>query len=848
MGIWQRINQLWFYCAQKLLFTWVKTHVIGNHIEALGLKSDQPVIYAFSNASFSAQLVTDKEAQRAHLPVLNAPLTLGEHNEIRRSVHMNRLEGVALFKRYVPHQHPRLWRITQALQSLLATKDQSSEDPNKGHIEDIQIVPVSVFWGRAPAKEHSLSKLWFGDTWAVRGGLRTLFTIAFNGRNTFVQFDKPVSLRSVLVECGDIERTVRKVSRLMRVHFRHTRTAVIGPDLSHRRTLVHKLINKPLVIHAIEREIQTTGLTRELVEKKALKYGDEIASNQSHTTIRFLDILLTWVWNKIYSGVKIHNIHHLKDNHQDHELVYLPCHRSHIDYLLLSYVLYSEGFVPPQIAAGINLNLPIVGPILRRGGAFFMRRSFKDNQLYAAVFDEYLHSIFTQGYSTEYFVEGGRSRTGKTLTPRAGMLSMTVRSFLRDSSKPIVFIPIYIGYEKIFEASSYVGELRGKKKNKETVIGLIRTLRSLKKNFGQVYVNFGEPIHLKTFLDTHQPDWQNLEIDNQPRPQVLKETVNTLANQVVTHINQAVVINPINLISTVLLASPRHAMTEASLIEQMGMYQQLLIQHPYSKHMILPEGNASDWLSYSESLRAVNRIEHPMGDILSLDETNAIILSYFKNNIQHVFAVPSMLASFFVSNHQMNRQRILKLSQQFYPYLKAEMFLPWDESQIDVEINAWLSVFKQLGLLKEVNPGMFERHYINADEYVLLTSLAQSVLQILERYFITISTLIQAGSGKLTQSELVVKCTQMAKRIDILHSLNSPDFSEKSTYQNLIRLLIERDALSIEAPSGKLCFEELLKDVTQETQDLLDPVMRNSIVKTAYKGLEIHQSSNSDVA
>ena len=145
------------------------------------------------------------------------------------------------------------------------------------------------------------------------------------------------------------------------------------------------------------------------------------------------------------------------------EIVYLPCHRSHIDYLLLSYLIYRNGLTPPHIAAGDNLDMPLVGGLLRRGGAFFLRRSFKGEPLYAAVFHEYLHLMLARGFPIEYFIEGGRSRTGRTLAPKAGILGMTIASFVRSHSRPLVFVPVYVGYERIIEGDTYVRELAGRR-------------------------------------------------------------------------------------------------------------------------------------------------------------------------------------------------------------------------------------------------------------------------------------------------------------------------------------------------------------------------------------------------
>jgi 1-acyl-sn-glycerol-3-phosphate acyltransferase len=124
----------------------------------------------------------------------------------------------------------------------------------------------------------------------------------------------------------------------------------------------------------------------------------------------------------------------------------VPCHRSHVDYLLLSYVIYNENLALPYIAAGDNLNIPFIGRILRGGGAFFIRRSFKDNQLYTAVMRAYLYQLVKLGVPLEYFVEGGRSRTGRMLKPKLGMLGMTVEAYIKSQARPLAFVPVYIGY------------------------------------------------------------------------------------------------------------------------------------------------------------------------------------------------------------------------------------------------------------------------------------------------------------------------------------------------------------------------------------------------------------------
>ena len=804
--------------SRRLLSIWVKTDVVGiNEAKENGLDVEQPIFYALPHNSYSASLVLENETFKHDLPHAFSPVEINGVTFKNRIVFLSRSEGNFLRPRAMPYQH-------ESVSDMLKISEDNPE-------LNVQIVPVNVFWGRAPSKEKSFLKIWLGDSWAVRGRVRRLFSILFNGRNTFVHVSRAISVKSMIEENPNLDRSriIRKLGRVLRVHFRHNRTTVIGPDLSHRRTLVHRLIRKPLVKAAIEAEMESKGITYEKACNRAIKYGDEIASNQSNGTIRFLDIILTWVWNKLYNGVNVKNLDKLKEVYKDNEIIYVPCHRSHIDYLLLSYILYKNGIVPPQIAAGINLNMPVVGPILRRGGAFFMRRSFKENPLYSAVFDEYLHALCTQGYSTEYFIEGGRSRTGRTLKPRAGMIAMTVRSFLRDSHKPIVFMPVYIGYEKVFEGGTYIGELRGKTKKKESVLGIFKTLKDLKKNFGKVYLTFGDTIELDPFLEKQNPGWKTQDHGEDFRPEWAKPAVENLATEVVTQINKAAALNPINMVALALLSTPKQSLDEKILAQTLDLYAQLAKEMPYSSHTEIPEGSGMDWIEYAESMEAIERYKHPLGDIIKADETQAVMLTYYRNNVIHLFAIPSMLACLFINNPSMKRETVVRFAKTIYPYLKAELFLHWDESEITPIINQWLDFCIDKGYLTEDGDEL-KRPSVSSNNFIMLSVMSEQVIQILERYYIAIALLQRSGSGSSNKADMVQNCSLMAQRISILHGLNAPEFFDKALFRNLIDELLERGVLTLD-DEGNILFGERIEVIANDAKVLLNADLRRSILQ-----------------
>ncbi len=802
----------------RMLNIWVKSDVVGiEDATENGLDSDKVIFYALPLRSYAASLVLGQVTKRHNLPHALEPVEVDGVVFPNRIVFLSKPEGGWFKRRALPYLHKSVPNIVKISQENLE--------------QDIQVVPVNVFWGREPKKEKSLLKIWLGDAWSIPGPFRRLVSILLNGRNTFVHVSKPVSIQNMVQENPDMEasRIIRKLGRLIRVHFRHTRTAVIGPDLSHRRTMVHRLVRKPMVMAAIEAEMAEKGISKEKATAKAIKYGDEIASNQSHSTIRMLDILLTWVWNKLYNGVKVQNLQALQNIYKDNEIIYVPCHRSHIDYLLLSYILFKNGIVPPQIAAGINLNLPVAGPILRRGGAFFMRRTFKDNPLYSAVFDEYLHAIFTSGYSTEYFVEGGRSRTGRTLKPKAGMLAMTVRSFLRDSNKPIVFMPVYIGYEKVFEGGTYIGELRGKTKKKESLLGIFKTLKDLKKNFGKVFLTFGDPIDLDNYLEGQNPGWKNQDHGPDFRPEWVKPAVNNLAIEVVTQINKAAALNPINMVSLALLATPKQSMDTKVLAQTLNLYRDLAHDMPYSHLTCLPDGDGDDWIQYAESMQAIERMNHPLGDIIRVDEAQAVMLTYYRNNVIHLFAIPSMLACLFINNVKMRRDDVVRFATTIYPYLKAELFLHWNEDEIQPVIDQWLDLCIEKGYLTQEGDELV-RPSVSSNNFIILSVLSEQVIQILERYYIAIALLQRSGSGTLNQQDMVKNCSLMAQRISILHGLNAPEFFDKALFRNLIEELLDRDVLTLNE-EGNILFSDRIENIANDAKILLNAELRRSILQ-----------------
>ena len=801
---------------RKILFLWVRTEIKGSNQEELCLDPNKPVCYVLQYSSLSARLVLEHACISEGLPSANQQLKI-EDKAFRRSfIFLYERKGKWLKTRQTP-------TVTEDLKQMVYD---ISEDESL----DIQVVPVSLFWGRSPVKEKSWLKLLLTEGWSVPGVLKQFLIILLHGRRTYVQFNQAMSLQKIYQESNnDAPRGARKAARILRVHFRRVRQTVLGPNLSHRHNLVRSIIDSSDIKARINEHAEKENISIEKAQRLALKYGDEIASNLQISTIIFLEKILSKLWNKIYNGIITNNLDVVRETTKDHAVVYTPCHRSHIDYLLLSSLLFGEGIMVPHIAAGINLNLPVVGPILRRGGAFFMRRSFKDNPLYSAIFSEYIHTIFKKGYSVEYFVEGGRSRTGRTLQPRAGMVAMTVNSYLRDQQKPIAFVPVYFGYEKVLEGNSYQGELRGKEKKQESVFGLFKSLKNLRRSFGKVSVNFGDPIFLKDYLDQQKPNWKQTIGTQDQKPEWLPAVVDNLSTEIVTRINASAAINPINMTALVLLSTERHAMDSKVLANLMNSFSSMLQSFPYSDTMTFAEGDGASWIQYTESMHFVDRLQHTTGDIITLSNHNAVSLTYNRNTILHFFAVPSLIACLLHNNISMEKQKVHEIFRDIYPYIRSELFLQWDSHDIDEIFEGWLDILIENKLLRE-DDGLIVRPAIGSDEFVQLTILSRFIIQTLERYYISVAILMQEGSGQIDASQLEKQSTQMAERMSILFGLNAPEFFDKALFRNFISKLQEKNVVTKNADE-KLEFGQQIERISEDARLVLNSELRQAIMQ-----------------
>ncbi len=749
------------------------TTIPSNPIEDLGINILKPIIYALPFRSNVDLLTFQRYALNHGLPDPLTPLEINGQP-------FGRFVFTSSRPTLIQNDHDAPSESVDLFTKLIGLH-------NKDGDLDVQVIPVSVMWGRKPGKEEK-QKPYLESL----NGPQKAKALLFAGRDCLVRFSPVVSLRSMADSHGTDQEIAHKLTRVARIHFSRQKLAASGPNLPNRQALFQRLLKSEAIKKAVADESKAKGISQEKAEKAAHAIMDEIAADFSYSLIKRGDRFLGWLWNKLYQGLNINNASTVRKLAQDgHEIVYVPCHRSHMDYLLLSYVLYQEGMVPPHIAAGINLNFFPAGPIFRRGGAFFIRRSFKGNKLYSTIFREYLAELFAKGYSVEYFNEGGRSRTGRLLQAKTGMLAMTIQAMLRGLNRPVTLVPVYIGYEHVMEVSTYAKELRGKRKEKENAGLVLKTLRKL-RNFGQGYVNFGEPIPLNQYLNEHVPEWTNdIDAINSPKPQWLTPVVNQLAGKMMTHINKAAATNGLTLCALALLASRQRALSRETLVQQIDSYLALLRQVPYSSTSTIPDTDAEELVRHAISLDKFVIEPDSMGDIVSLDRQQSILMTYYRNNIIHLFAIPSLVAQLVVQHEKIQLSSIIDTVQTLYPFLKKELFIHYDESEMEGVITKTVSEFSRQELVV-LNDDLVS---VSQNRIQSLILYARTIQETLQRYSIAISQL--AAAPELGRTELELRSQQVAQRLGRLHGINAPEFFDKSVFATLFSTLKEQGYLDI---------------------------------------------------
>jgi glycerol-3-phosphate O-acyltransferase len=689
----------------------------------------------------------------------------------------------------------RVGLIEQDPLHLLVDIQRATEKP-------IILVPTLIFHGKAPEKQHKgIVDIFFGDK-ERPGKLRKLFSFLRNYRNNILETAEPLNLKVWLEDQPNLDSSKTGLAFLLRRDLidridRHRRV-VTGPIMKSRWEIKEMVLHNNDLQKRMERRARTNNRTIEIVRKEADNYLDEIATDPHLTYIQIGERLLTWIWNTIYDGIEVDvdSLDMVKHAAQKAPLVYIPCHKSHIDYLVLSYLLYKHNLNLPLVAAGKNLAFWPLGPFFRKSGAFFIRRSFRGHKFYTDVFAAYIKTLVSEGHNLEFFIEGGRSRTGKMVLPKLGLLAILMQAVEEGYCDDLIFVPCAINYDRVMEEGAYLKEIKGSSKKQENLAQLVRARSVLKRRYGTVYVKFAQPISLKSYMQRFDLEFQTL------KPKERHAMYRDFAWRIIQNINSASMITPFALVAAVILTSSKRGITLAEIklvirnyfnyLQHRGvrMPSRLLdLEQALEDALILME--KSKWLELLADEDETDEEER----IYTVDDGNRLNLEYYKNNIIHFLLPAAYISSAILAKEafEFDLDGIEEDLLFFRNFFKFEFVYDADEN-LQETIDEVLAYYISQGFVTTTR-SQENTYRITHQGLKILSCFASLLKSYFESYWIVLRATKYLVSATLTEKDFLKKVNSLGNKLYKLELVERFESISRITFENGIKFFCEKGAI-----------------------------------------------------
>ena len=549
------------------------------------------------------------------------------------------------------------------------------------------------------------------------------------------------------------------------------------------------LIGRPSFTRGVAEMAQRERTSFEQMATRTRRYVKEIAANHSPFVIDLVTGGFHWIITKAYVDINYDDeeLRALYAMSQLHPLVFLPSHKSNFDHLLLQYVLYENELPPNHTAGGINMNFFPIGPLLRRSGVFFIRREFKDNEPYKFVLREYIDYLLEKRFPLEWYIEGGRSRSGKMRPPRLGMLAYVVDSARRGSVDDVIFIPVSIAYDQIQDVGSYASEASGGKKQSEGFGWFLKAIRSLRMRYGSAHLRFGAPISLHGFLAGQEDVPQ--DADDHRSPAVPK-----LAFEISNRINEVTPITPISLVTLALLSARDRSLTLDEVIDVLSPYVEYVRQRdlPVTEKLVLDDpGRVQLALDNLTSHGVVSRFEGATATVYRISHEQHLAAAYYRNTIIHHFlnAAIAELALIGVRNSDgaNSESAVLTEALAIRDLLKFEFFFASTDEFLD----------QIRGELAYHDPD-WRHHLASGDVEAVMRGFQPFVSHVVLRPFFeayrVIGDLIEADAyqSQIDSSALGKRAMDLGKQYTLQGRINTPESVSQVLFDAAIKLAENR--------------------------------------------------------
>lgn len=728
-----------------------------------------------------------------------------EHSEDRETVREEVRAGRSLF----------LFLRTQRLKSFLRRRKSGKRADELDLISEVVrsvreadpdgeacVVPLAIFWRKGPRTQNRFLNVDYGALTRPSDFAKVArFLSTYRSLSVKVGNEIDVRLFASATPEDESERVARKIRRAILIYLYREERGVEGPTLKARWRILREVLADPGVRSAMAVRASADRGSPEKAEREVEKYFREISANMSSTWMAIAAATVGGLFKRLFASIEIHRLAEIAEDAKRHPIVLVPSHRSYFDFLILSWLFYQNYLVPPHIAARDNMAFGPFGYLFRQVGAFYMRKTF-DDPLYKEVFRAYVGYLVREGFTQEFFIEGGRSRTGKTMAPRLGMLSWDVDAFLESKRRDLFFVPIAISYERLVEESGMIEELDGAEKSKESMLGLLRARKYLQRKFGSVHVSFGEPISLAGALGNQRERFEALQRGQIDAPELRealeqrkREFVNDLGHSLVERIGWATVANATSVAAVVLMGGAHSGMLRERLVAGMQDVAALLKLQGVRLTPALDRdlGELREAIGFLERSDLIHsRLDH-RGEILYFEENRRRALDMYRNSIAHFLVIPSILARGVLAGLERSqvRSELEVWIDIFYReyYASRELYFSRGE--------ALLEHFESEGWIESVD----NRWVATEAGQVPLSMFAEQTRGVVECYETIVRVLLpwmdSAGDGLLRSG--VIKEAQLAfESASLLGTVRRSEALADTTFDNALAWLVSRQVLKSE--------------------------------------------------
>jgi glycerol-3-phosphate O-acyltransferase len=556
------------------------------------------------------------------------------------------------------------------------------------------------------------------------------------------------------------------------------RQSILGRPVSNRKQLIESILNDEHFLSQLS-DIRNDGDNI----KKAKHYLYEIAANRNYPSIGRFARFLEFIFSKITDGIVVdkEGIERIREISKTKQIVYLPSHRSHADYLLTGVFFYKSKLNIPLFAAGVNMAFFPFGSFFRRLGAYFLRRSFKNNRIYALCFKTYLQFQIHEGNNQLFYIEGGRSRTGKLLPPKLGMLSIIITMLKENRIDDLEFVPISIDYSKLFEDDSYISELAGNEKKDESFLSIIESAKLLKQKQGKIYIQFGKSFSVREYIKN-----TDLKIETDDSS-IFQNSVEKIGKKVIHEINSAITITPSSILSLVLLISPKRNIISTEVMRASRMIHNYL--RGKDARTIFDEKAFDIALKHVLKTFINNNLlkskTSGSEQILTLEAENRLYLDYYKNSIIHLF-LPLAFITTIIKSCKEDHITFLELNTEL-DLLKAIFDFEFIFAESVWNTRGLHDILKLLVITKEIEI-KDEIIYFHPRKSTWIDIGYRIIKNYLESYY-TCFDYLSNNDNNSNEKETLKAIIKHGKSLQNLESIELQESISKENYKNALLLL-----------------------------------------------------------